>query len=61
MKRLLAIISILLIGAAAWFVFFRPITVIREVTVPYSIWRVGEQVNNLGSIRQWFMDPGCGE
>ena len=60
MKRLLAIISILLIGAAAWFVFFRPITVIREVTVPYSIWRVGEQVNNLGSIRQWF-SPFAGE
>ena len=60
MKRLLAIISILLIGAAAWFVFFRPITVIREVTVPYSIWRVGEQVNNLGSIRKWF-SPFAGE
>lgn len=54
MKRLLAFVSILLLGAAAWFIFFRPVTITREVTVPYSIWRVGEQVNNLGAIRKWF-------
>lgn len=60
MKRLLAVISILLLGAAAWFLFFKPVTVIREVTVPYSIWRVGEQVNNLNAIRKWFI-PFSGE
>lgn len=60
MKRLLAVISLLLFGAIAWFVFFRPITVIREETVPYSIWRVGEQVNNLQSVRKWF-SPFSGE
>lgn len=55
MKKRLLVLLILCIGAAAgWWVFLKPVTAAKEVAVPYTIWRVGEQFNSIQSIRKWF-------
>ncbi len=53
-KNLLVIIVLTLVGTAVYICAF-PVTVQKQITVPYSVIRTGEQLNNSPSLQKWFL------
>ena len=55
MKRLLLFLVVGLLLFSAWFIFIRKVTIRKEVAVPYSLWRTGEQLNNTKAVARWYV------